>query len=330
MNKKTKNLLQYFVFLLLGVVMLYYSLRDIDFEILWEQLMQTQPFFIFMLVVRGVLSFVIRAARWKQLIEATGEKSSMVNLSMAVCIGYLVNIVTPRLGEIARCGIINRYDKISIEKLAGTVVVDRVMDMILLLFVTLLMIVFNTDDFLAMFGSDLEKIDLSQVLKSVVFLILAVLVAIQVWKWLSRYLNKNNPALLNKIKGSLRNIKEGLLSVRKVKNLGAFFGYTLLLWSCYLLMVYWGFRAYPGMADLGLAEALTVLVFGSFGMIITPGGIGAYQLIVQNVLNKLYGIPVTNAGGFSLLSWTLQTLIMVVTGVFSLVMLPIVNRVKDE
>ncbi len=329
MTKKNKNLLQYFLFLVLGIVMLYFSLRDIDFDILWDQLLQTRPFYVFMIVVTGVISFVVRAARWKLLIEATDEKSSLVNLSMAVCIGYLVNIVTPRLGEIARCGIIHRYDKISLEKLAGTVVVDRVMDMILLLLMTLLMIVFNTDDFLKMFGTEIENMNPAQILKSIALVILAVLVVIQVWKWLARYLRKKNPTLLEKINRSLGNIREGLLSVRKIKNMWAFVTYTLLLWGCYLLMVYWGFLAYPGMAELGLAEALTVLVFGSFGMIITPGGIGAYQLIVQNVLHTLYNIPVNNAGGFSLLSWTLQTLIMVVTGVFSMIMLPVVNRIKD-
>ncbi len=331
MSPKQKKNLQYLIFLVLGVVMLYYALRDIDMPSLMTQLRKTRPFYVLMIVAMGIGSFYFRGLRWKLMLDTLGTHTRVQNVTMAVCIGYFVNLVTPRLGEIARCGIITQYEGIKLEKVAGTMVLERFVDLLTLVLLLVVALLFNAREFMLMFGDDLEQYDTQTVLMGAISLVVGGVLFYFIIKRLIAWLKRNPASWAQRLYSIMDNIRAGVTSLREMRSKSAFLFYTLLLWGSYLMMVYFGFRAVPGCEHLGIGAALLVLIFGSVGMIITPGGIGAYQLIVQNTLIKIYGIDPTLASGFALLSWALQTILIIFAGAVSWFVLPVYNNaIKDD
>ncbi len=330
MSPKQRKALQYVVFLVLGVLMLYYALRDIDMPSLLIQLRKTRIFYVIMIVAMGLLSFYFRAQRWKLMLDTLGKPVRVFNVTLAICIGYFVNLVTPRLGEIARCGIINRYEGVKIDKAAGTMVLERFVDLLTLILLLVFALIFNAREFMLMFGDDLKKYDGQSLIVAVIAILVGGVLLYFFMRWFLRYLKNNTAGWSQKLYSILENIKAGVTSLRQMRSKGGFLMYTVLLWGAYLLMVYFGFKAVPGCEHLGMGAALLVLIFGSVGMIITPGGIGAYQLIVQNTLIKIYGIDPTLASGFALLSWALQTILIIFAGAVSWFILPIYNNSKEN
>ncbi len=330
MSDKQKKTLQYVIFVILGVVMLYYALHDINTQELMIQLRKTRLSYVFWITCMGLLSFYFRAARWKLMLDTFGRKVNVTNVTLSIAIGYFVNLVTPRLGEIARCGIVTQYEKISLEKVAGTMVLERLVDLVSLIVLLIFALLFNFDEFMLMFGDDVSKYDSTFFIKLSATVIVAVVVGVVLWRWLISWLQNQDSKLSKRVFEILENIKSGVFSIVRMQNRSMFLVYTVLLWGAYLMMVYFGFKAVPGLEWLGLDAALLVLIFGSVGMIITPGGIGAYQLIVQNTLVKIYGIYETQASSFALLSWALQTLVIILSGAVSWFLLPFLNRKKTD
>ncbi len=318
------------MFLVLGVAMLYYALKDIDLDVLLSQLYKTRPFYVAMIVVMGIGSFYFRAFRWKLMLDTLGHRVRVQNVTMAVCIGYFVNLVTPRLGEIARCGIITRYEGTKLEKVAGTMVLERFVDLLTLLLLLIFALIFNAREFMLMFGDELEHYDTQTVISLIVGGLVMLALFYFLYKKLVKWLQNNNAPWAQKLYGIIENVKAGITSLRQMRSKSGFLAYTVLLWGSYLMMVYFGFKAVPGCEHLGIGAALLVLIFGSVGMIITPGGIGAYQLIVQNTLIKIYGIDPTLASSFALLSWALQTLLIIFAGAVAWFVLPLYNEKQND
>jgi len=335
MNKKLLAVLQYFFFAALAAFFVWLSLRGLD-KAKWEQLKNAMDRAHYWLLVPVLLllllSHWLRALRWRQLMEPLGYHPSKLNSFFAVMIGYFVNLGAPRLGEVLKCTILARYEKIPANKLVGTIVAERAFDVICLLLVFGLTFVFQFDviDSLAktyiypLFENKNGKISFQKI----IILLAGIIVFLIILKILFSRLGHIN--IVQKIKLMLAGVWHGLISVRLLKNKGLFFVYTIAIWFLYLVSTWCGFFAITETSGLGLADALTVLAMGSVGMILSPGGIGAYALLVQETV-ALYNIPKEPYGqALGWLLWFGQFLSFVFFGVVSFILLPRINKKNNE
>jgi glycosyltransferase 2 family protein len=257
-----------------------------------------------------------------------GYRPSRLNAFFAVMIGYFVNLGAPRLGEVLKCTILARYEKIPAQKLVGTIVAERAFDVICLALVFGLTFVFQFDIISSLVHDYIypafQNKNGGTAYKKIILLAVGLVVFLILLKVLFNRFGHIN--IVQKIKDILTGVLHGLVSVRSLKNKPLFFIYTIGIWVMYLLSTWCGFFAIDQTSKLGLADALTVLAMGSVGMILAPGGIGAYALLVMNTV-ALYNIPKEPYGlALGWLLWFGQFLSFVIFGVISFILLPRVNR----
>lgn len=331
MKKKLVTIFQYLFFLGLGVFFAWLSVKDITQE-RWEHIKssiaQSKQWLFFPVLIIMLVSHYSRAARWKILMEPLGYKPSTFNTFAAVMIGYLVNLGVPRLGEVIKCTILARYEKIRADKLVGTIVLERTFDLICLIIVFVSSLILQGDiigkymkEKLSVFlGDKAGNISAEKIwIAAGIFVALLVLAYVL----LKRF---GHIDAVGKIKNVLRGIWHGLNSIRFIKHKGLFIFHTLLIWSLYLLGTTAGLYALKETSDLGFPGGLATLSVGSVGMIVTPGGIGAYPLLVSELMG-LYGLDSATVGiALGWLLWTAQTLIIVVGGVICFSLLSAFNK----
>ena len=334
MNKRLVSALQYIFFLGLGMFLVWWSLHQIPDEKWGEfkrSLVTAHYGLLFPVFLILSLSHILRALRWRILMLPMGYKPSFINTFFAVMIGYLANLAVPRLGEVLKCTILAKYEKVPAEKLVGTIVAERAIDVISLGIIFLLALV-SQFDVVGEFGTQLFKQlfenstgRFSWLKLGIVLGVLAtIIIAIKIWFY--QFAHLKIVILFKKI---LNGIWEGLSSVRKLKQKGLFIFYSVAIWSLYIGGTWVGLLATQGTAHLGLKEAISALAFASIGMIVTPGGIGAYAYFLAKVLEK-NNIPFEIGFANGTLQWFAQFLIVVLVGGFCLVLLPFYNKQKKH
>jgi glycosyltransferase 2 family protein len=333
MKKTFLSALQYAFFAALAVFFVWLSVRGLDHE-KWEQLKKAmdRAHYWLLIPVFSLLLFAhwLRAMRWRQLMEPMGYHPSRLNSFFAVMIGYFVNLGAPRLGEVIKCTILARYEKVPAQKLVGTIVAERAFDVICLGLVFGLTFVFQFDIISSLLHDYIYPVFQNKngqtAYRKIFFLALGLVLFLIILKIVfSRFGHIN---IVQKIKDILTGVWHGLISVRDIKNKPLFFVYTIGIWFMYLLSTWVGFFAIDETSHLSLADALTVLAMGSVGMILSPGGIGAYALLVMETV-ALYHIPKEPYGqALGWLLWFGQFLSFVIFGVISFILLPRVNRQK--
>lgn len=260
--------------------------------------------------------------RWIQLIEPLGYKPRLITTYHAVMFAYLANMAIPRLGEISRCGALNKSDDVPFEKLVGTVIIERLADVFMLLFCMALTAFLEYDrlgNFLyeQIIAPAIEKVGNGTTL--IILLLFSVLIGVAFLIRLFRM--SKPPAIIQKIKSLVQGIGEGLKSVTKVKNKGVFIFHSFFIWFMYFLMSYMCFFALPETADLGPSAALFIMVLGGIGMTApVQGGIGTYHLLVSQGL-LLYGLSATDGLVYATMSHTISTLLLIVLGALSMLSL---------
>ncbi len=324
MKINAKQFIQYILFLGLAAFLMWYVIKDIDVQDLKNKIKEAEVGYIYLIAFAGVLSIAFRAWRWQLLIEPIEKKPSFLNTFLSVFIGYGVNFVTPRLGEIAKCGILAKYENMRADKLAGTIIAERIFDLISLLIVAIITFIIEFTTLKIALISLLEKIKTAIAGKEIFILIALVAIAIIcIFVYKKMVASKEN-----KFTKIIINLKEGVFSVFKMKNWPLFIFHSAAIWVCYLSMTYIGFLAFTHTKHLGIAPACSVLTLGSLGFIVTPGGTGSYQLIVENILTNFYSIEVLTAKAYAMLSWALQNGILLLGACISFIVFPIVNRKK--
>jgi len=335
MKKTFLAALQYLFFAGLAVFFVWLSVRGMDHD-KWEQLKKAmdQAHYWLLVPVFSLLlvGHYLRALRWRQLMEPMGYTPSRLNTFFAVMIGYFVNLGAPRLGEVIKCTVLAKYEKIPAQKLVGTIVAERAFDVICLMLVFGLAFVFQFDivsslmhDYIypAFQNKSGQTAYTKIIVLGVGFIIFLILLKVL----FSRFGHIN---LVQKIKDILTGVWHGLISVRALKNKPLFFVYSIGIWFMYLLSTWCGFFAIDETSHLGLKDALTVLAMGSVGMILSPGGIGAYALLVMETV-ALYHIPKEPYGqALGWLLWFGQFLSFVLFGVLSFILLPRINRTNQK
>lgn len=332
MNRKLRSLIQYLFFLGLGLFLLWLTLRKSDWNSILNDLSEARYLYLLPATLMLIISHFVRALRWNILIAPLGHHPRTVNTFFAVLIGYWANLAVPRLGEVLKCTALARYEKIPADKLVGTIVAERVIDVASLAIIFFLCLVsqyevigaFAADSFGNFFTTQTGSFSL----RNAGLVLLVLLACLGVVIWLFRRLQ--HLALVIRVRTLIRGILEGLTSIRHIRNKGAFFFHTFLIWVLYLLSTYMGFLALGDMVKYGLGGALSALTFGSFGMIIpSPGGIGSYQYAVQQVM-ILYGATPAQGLSLGMLIWLAQTAIFILSGTLAFLLLPVVNRNRQS
>jgi uncharacterized membrane protein YbhN (UPF0104 family) len=325
------SLLKYIFFLALGVFFVWLSVKGINHE-KWLQikaaLTQGRKWVIIPVIIMLLLAHYSRAIRWKLLMEPLGYKPSNFNAFAAVMIGYLVNTGVPRLGEVFKCTLLARYENAKVDKLIGTILIERAVDVVCLLVVFLFAIILQGDifggfmmDLLRQFFHDKTgKLSFTKlIIAGSIFLLLLIVFYII----LKRF---GHIDVVAKIKAVIKNVIHGLLSIRNLQHKGLFLFHTVLIWGLYLLSTLAGLYALKETQHLGIPGAITTLAVGSVGMIITPGGIGAYPLLVAQLIS-LYGLDAETTGNAcGWLLWSAQTFIILVGGLICFALISRYNK----
>jgi len=322
MKKIVLTILQYVIFFGLGALLIWWQygkLSPDDKTEIFASFSQVEGrlWLLIPVLVVGFLSHLFRALRWKLLLEPLKLTPTTTNITFAVLIGYLVNLLVPRMGEVARCTVLAKYENEPVDKIVGTIVAERSFDIVCLILVTILAFVLQLDAATAYASEQMVHFSITGTSIAIGLGGLALVIALLIFIY-----KKNRHS---KIGQFISGIGYGIMSIKFMHKKGQFLLYTALIWFCYLSLIYIGFQAIDATAHLGWLPALSVLVFGSLGMIVTPGGIGAYPPAVQLVLVKLYAIKGSYALAFGWVSWMAQTAIVLVLGLLSLLLLPLYN-----
>ena len=327
MNKLLKKTLKIVLPILLGSFILYWVYRDFDFVCAKEVLLHgTNWGWMLVSLLFGVMSHVFRGWRWRQTLEPLGAYPKRSDCVDAIFVSYATNLLLPRVGEVSRCGVLAKYDNVSFSKSLGTVVTERLVDTLCILLITGITFLAQMPVFLRFFQETGTKIpSLMHLVTSVWFyIILLCVVGILI---LAYYLLRML-SFFEKVKGVVLNVWEGVMSLRNVKNIPLFILYTLLIWVCYFYHFYVTFYCFAFTDHLTFQAAMVMFVGGTFAVIVpTPNGAGSWHFAVITMM-MLYGVDATDAGVFALIVHGIQTLLVVVLGIYGGLHLSLVNRSK--
>ncbi len=339
MYKKTNTLkktlsqgIKFLIFFSISAFLFWLIYRGQDTSEIFEVLKnEVNYFWIFISLTFGLLSHISRTIRWNMLIESLGKKPRFTNTFLAVMVGYFANLALPRMGEISRCGIITKYEDVSFSKLIGTVVLERALDILMLLLFLLLTMVTQFDvlsDFMTRNPQVSSK--LSAVFASSTTLYVLGGLALILFVFRKKF---KHTVFYKKLLFTLGNFMDGFRAIRKLDNKLSFVLHTIFIWLMYYMMTYICFFSFGFTSDLPALAGLTVFVMGSFGMVApVQGGIGAWHfMVIATLLIYLPSTPDIEklSRSFALVVHGSQTAMIIILGALSVIALPIVNRKKN-
>ena len=286
-------------------------------------------YWILVTLVCFMITNLMRALRWQMMLNAIGYKPRLINLFGTVMINYLANLGIPRSGELIRAGLLSGYEDIPVEKVLGTIVTDRIFDVIMLLIFIALAILFGGNDFIQYLN---ENVNISQRLSGLFdndslmigLFITGISTIFIIWKY---RLKLYHSTVGRKLVSLFTGFSDGVQSVRNVSSIPLFIFYTIMIWVLYYLMTFLAFYSFAPTAGLGPLEGLVVFAFGSLGIVIpTPGGMGSYHYLIGEALS-MYGISGADAFSFAnILFFSIQIFVNVIFGALALIILPVINK----
>ncbi|MBI3511193.1 MAG: flippase-like domain-containing protein [Bacteroidetes bacterium] len=312
MNQKLKQFLQFIVFFGLGVGLMYWQFsrfKPEEKEQFFTALKTANYGWFAVAIIIGALAHLSRAMRWKQTLLPLGHKAGLGSRFYAVMIGYLANYGIPRSGEVIRCGVLKTSDDVPFAESFGTVIVERIVDMVCLGIVFLLVLILEFSQLSSMWVEYIRTPALNWFghlfqNKTLLIILAAGIILLVVSIFIFR--KKISSGIRKKVSGFFNGFKNGLLTVRKLPSPGIFLFHTIFIWCGYLSSLYVCFFCFPTTSGLSIHTALVLLLFGTFGVIFTPGGIGMYQIIVTGVLIGIAPSSQPDAPAFAWLSWGAQ------------------------
>lgn len=308
------------------------NLTDSDKQNIQLAFQQVDYFWIFVSLSLSVLSHVSRAMRWKILLQPLGFNPKLSNTFFAVMIGYLANFALPRLGEVSRCGILTKYEKIPFTEGFGTVVAERVIDLICLIIIFFATLIFQFDELWNLSNENIiipVKTKLYTLLQHPFYDSLVVFVLIALLLTFLKFQKTTTGLISNKFLMLIKGFADGLKSVKDIKRPYLFVLHTAIIWVLYTTSLYFGFLCFKETSHLAADACFAVLIFSTLGVIFVPGGTGASQALVTETLTSIFKISFVNAFAFAWLMWTSQFVLILVLGVLSLILLPLLNKTTD-
>ena len=333
MHKRLFYILQYLIFLGAGIFLVWWQLKDmtaVEKAEFSNAFNHANYWLIVPIVIMSLLSHLSRAVRWKYLMEPLGYQPKLKNVFSVVMIGYLANSAIPRLGEILKCTFLARYEKLNVGKLIGTIIIERTFDFICFIIFIGLTILIQIN----LVGNYVKEkiikigntagIPIWANLLIIIGIITLIVICIKI---LFRKFPHNK--IINKINLFLKGIAAGFKTIKQLKKKRLFLMHTFFIWLLYLLQVYIGFNAMEDTSHLGIKAACSVLTLASLAMIVTPGGIGSFPLFVMQTL-LIYSIASPVGKAFGWMIWGVSTAIVIITGLCCLLIIPYINRKKNE
>ena len=326
MIKRLLSFLKVAIPLAFGVFLIWYVFKDLKAEERTElanAFKEANYFWILLSTLFGVLSHLSRAERWKYTIQPLGKTPKFWNSFFTVMIGYVANYALPRLGEVTRPALLGRYEKLSFNKLFGTIVAERVADLLILALI-MVCIAFAELDVLKdqlyiLLDEGSGKFSPRNIL------ILAIVVIVAGGAFFFFMLGKSTNPFFMKIREIFRGIYDGILSILRMENKLPFILHTLFIWIMYIGMFYICFFSLNETADASFSAVLAAFVMGSLSIVFVQGGLGVFPIAIMETL-MLYGISKTSALALGWILWSSQTLMIIILGVLSIPLLRWYNR----
>ncbi|MGC6285890.1 MAG: lysylphosphatidylglycerol synthase transmembrane domain-containing protein [Polaribacter sp.] len=311
-----KKIIKIILPLILGGFLVWYSLGIVSPSELVDYFANANYWWISLGLFFGILSHLSRAYRWKYLLEPLGYQPKFVNSTLAVLVAYLMNIFLPRAGEVTRAAVMTNYEDIPFEKGFGTIVAERIADLLMML-VIIIITLFIQFDFIFELLS--EKVNPKNL---VLYGALATIGLL----FFFFYIRTGKSKLAQKIKSFILGLKDGVTSIFKMKHKWSFIFHTVFIWVMYVAM-FWA--TIPAVENLTVpfGGVLIGFIAGGFSIAATNGGVGLYPVAVAGALS-LFGIDEVTGNAFGWIMWTAQTAMIIVFGGLSFLLLPIYN--KDE
>jgi len=321
LKKIILSVIQYLFFLLIGLALLWLVFRKIDIKEVAAEIRAARYEWLLLSIILGVFSHIARAMRWNILIRSMGHKTDTQTTFYAVMVGYMANTAFPRLGEVTRCGILAKKKGIPFNSLFGTVISERVFDMIILLLIIIAVILFQVsmlsafvNKYIISYLSGMANRD--NLILAIILVVVVIVLPLVLFRIFFSRIRKLH--IYNKVIDFLKGLLDGAKTIMKIKHKWSFLGLTLVIWTLYTLMTYTAFFALEATSGLSFFDAITVMSLGSLGMVApVPGGIGAYQFIVKAILTEIFLVPSEPAVSYSIILWAAQSIMILVLGTFS-------------
>lgn len=331
MSGPLKTFLQYAIIFVITALLIWVSLRGLTGENKGEFLLETwrsaDKGWLIVMAVLSIISHVIRAERWRMLLEPTGYKPRLSYSFLSLMVGYLVNMVVPRGGEVSRCYNLYKLDKTPADTSFGTVVVERIVDLVCL--VTLLAFAFILESeklFRFMRTLPIAEGGYSSGLSIAALAIGGLILLVGLSYWIVKK-NKNVNAFIVR---TWQGFKGGFLSIFRLRNKGLFIFYSISIWILYFLMSYTVILAFEETEHLGLKAVLGMFAIGSIAMAAPlPGGTGSYHVLVPQGLVLLYSVPQADAVAFTFIFHGWQTAVLIAGGALSLIATSVIIKRKQ-
>lgn len=330
MKKKLFSVLQYILFLGIGISLTWWQLGKLtpsEWDEFKKSLLNANYIVLLPVFVLMILGHISRAMRWKILIEPLGYHPKTANTFYATMCGYFANTFLPRAGEILRCTLLSRYEKIPVTKLFGTILLERVFDLFCYFLVIVITFLIQIETVNGFIREKIKQLTTQRTIPFwviIVFILLFASLILIIIRWV---LKKNKEhRLVMKLHGIYIGLREGFSSILHLKKRKTFIAHTIFIWSTYLFEIYVGFFALSETSTLPLGAAFSVLSLATLAMIVSPGGLGAFPVAVQQVL-LIYGL---NNISFGWLMWGVTTGIVVVVGMLCFGLLIYQNKNSKE
>lgn len=341
MTKTAVTAAKVLLFAAIGMGLLWLTYRDKDLGQMWRDISQANFLWIAASFCCGYVAIISRGLRWGMLLRPLGYSLRRPNAVHAVAVGYFANMGIPRSGELVRCTVLSRAEDIPVDRLFGTVILERVIDTFMLLIVASTALLLNLDTFRGFFALAAERRataptadgDASNlwIFIALGLLLIGLLVA---WRFL------RHSAFEHRLRVIARGIREGIVSITKLQQRGLFIFHTCFIWFNYFLSAWFCFLSLPETAELGIPAALFVMVAGGLGIIVpTPGGAGSYHAAVTLAFVALAATGTAVLGAqdtaeaigakYAAIAWTTQTLMMIITGFVGLILLSLASKKKN-
>ncbi len=328
MSSTTKNILKYTLFIAIAVALLYFAFKGTDFNELVEHLKSANYTWVIISILMGYAAVISRGYRWLMLLEPLGYKPRLWSSIHAVSFGYMFNIFVPRGGELGRCGVMSRAEKIPVDKLFGTVILERVIDFIFLIGIMATAFLLNINNFLGMFEVEIvDPVAMTEeasdhtakyILGTTALLFLVLFLVFR-----KRIINHPK---FEVVRNFWYGLKEGFASIKKLKNKWAFIAHSVFIWAIYYFMVYICFFSLPETSHLTISDGFFIMVAASLGIVIpAPGGMGSYHYLVTLAMVVL-AIDKSIGFTFATIVHTSQTIMLLSAGLIGLIYFSFANK----
>jgi len=324
MKAKLFSTLKYLFFLGIGLSVLFFVFKDKDLEKMFVDLKNAEYKWLVFSMIFGYAAYLFRALRWLLLLETMNYKTSANHATQAVAAGYFANIIFPRAGELVRCTSLYKVTGIPVNKLFGTILLERAIDVVLLLICICLSFVLKFEELSSFFGAVFNSSSSGEItLGKLIFIV--CLIGTPVGVYLRRKTLKKT-LLFQKILSLVLGVKEGFQTAFYMKQKGLFTVYTLLIWLMYLLMTYVCFYSIPETTHLTLADGLYITVIGGLGMVVpVQGGLGPYHAAVTLGIVSI-GLSETTGATLAVLIHSAQSIMIIITGIIAAIVLSFAKR----